>query len=108
MSVSPEQFIQRIQGRLHLYRKRDREPVGKNRDNRTLQFSFQIIGQTVLPHNLRELENDLIGNFFETGQVIRPQDGKVSEGLWSNLPEGAGVPVQEYDRSLDLEYEKSP
>jgi hypothetical protein len=37
-----------------------KEWVGKE-----LQFSYQIIGQTVLPHNLKELENDLIGNFFE-------------------------------------------
>jgi hypothetical protein len=40
-------------------------------DERVLEFSYQIIGQSVLPHNLRELENDLIGNYFEIGQVIR-------------------------------------
>jgi len=34
-------------------------------EGKELQFSYQIIGQTVLPHNLKELENDLIGNFFE-------------------------------------------
>jgi uncharacterized protein (DUF2126 family) len=50
-------------------------------DDRTLQFSYQIIGQSVLPHNLRELENDLIGNFFETGQVIGSGQGEESEGL---------------------------
>jgi len=33
-------------------------------DGRMLTFSYQIIGQSVLPHNLRELETDLIGNFF--------------------------------------------
>jgi hypothetical protein len=37
----------------------------KTGEGRTLQFSYQIIGQSVLPHNLRELETDLIGNFFE-------------------------------------------
>lgn len=51
-------------------------------DDRTLEFSYQIIGQTVLPHNLRELENDCAGNFFGTGQVIRPGDGEDSEGLF--------------------------
>jgi hypothetical protein len=30
-----------------------------------LQFSYQIIGEKVIPHHLKELENDLIGNFFE-------------------------------------------
>jgi len=34
-------------------------------DERSLQFSYQIIGQSVLPHNLKELETDLLGNFFE-------------------------------------------
>ena len=33
--------------------------------DRSLAFSYQIIGQSVLPHHLKELENDLIGNFFE-------------------------------------------
>jgi len=37
----------------------------KTWDDRSLAFSYQIIGQSVLPHNLRELENDLIGNYFE-------------------------------------------
>jgi hypothetical protein len=37
----------------------------KKWDGRTLQYSYQIIGQAVLPHHLKELENDLIGNFFE-------------------------------------------
>ena len=37
----------------------------KTRDGRAIAFSHQILGQSVLPHNLRELENDLIGNFFE-------------------------------------------
>jgi|GEM_PF-624938 len=37
----------------------------KERDGHTLQFSYQILGRKVLPHNLRELECDLIGNFYE-------------------------------------------
>jgi hypothetical protein len=37
----------------------------KTWEGRMLLFSYQIIGQAVLPHNLRELETDLIGNFFE-------------------------------------------
>jgi hypothetical protein len=37
----------------------------KTWDERSLQFSLRIIGQSVLPHHLRERENDLIGNFFE-------------------------------------------
>jgi hypothetical protein len=37
----------------------------KEREGYTLQFSYQILGQKVLPHNLRELECDLIGNFYE-------------------------------------------
>ena len=36
----------------------------KTGDDRSLAFSYQIIGQSVLPHNLRELANDLIGNYF--------------------------------------------
>jgi hypothetical protein len=32
---------------------------------RDLTFSYQILGQKVLPHNLRELECDLVGNFYE-------------------------------------------
>ena len=34
-------------------------------EGRSLEFSYQIIGQAVVPHNLKELENDLVGNFFE-------------------------------------------
>jgi hypothetical protein len=37
----------------------------KDHGGREIQFSYQILGQKVLPHNLRELETDLIGNFFE-------------------------------------------
>ncbi len=36
----------------------------KTWDGITPGFSYQIIGQSVLPHNLRELETDLIGNYF--------------------------------------------
>ena len=34
-------------------------------DDTSLQFSYQIIGLSVVPHHLKELENDLIGNYFE-------------------------------------------
>jgi hypothetical protein len=37
----------------------------KTWDEISPEFSYQIIGQAVLPHNLRELENDLLGNYFE-------------------------------------------
>jgi hypothetical protein len=37
----------------------------KTWEDRSLQFSYQIIGQPVPPHNLKELENDLMGNYFE-------------------------------------------
>lgn len=37
----------------------------KSRDGKELQFSFHAVEETVLPHQLGELENDLIGNFFE-------------------------------------------
>ena len=37
----------------------------KTWEGRSLEFSYQIIGQVVVPHNLKELETDLIGNFFE-------------------------------------------
>jgi hypothetical protein len=53
----------------------------KTWEGRTLQFSYQIIGLSVLPHNLKELQNDLIGNFYEIGQVIRPGQGEGSEGV---------------------------
>jgi len=38
---------------------------GRTGDERSLAFSYQIVGKSVLPHNLRELENDLIGNYFK-------------------------------------------
>lgn len=34
-------------------------------DGKELQFSFHAVQETVLPHQLRELGADLIGNFFE-------------------------------------------
>jgi hypothetical protein len=37
----------------------------KEREGCELTFSYQVLGQKVLPHNLRELECDLIGNFYE-------------------------------------------
>jgi hypothetical protein len=39
--------------------------TGKEYGERELLFSYQILGQKVLPHNLLELANDLIGNFYE-------------------------------------------
>jgi hypothetical protein len=45
--------------------KRLPDHLRKTGDDRPLAFSYQIIGQSVLPHNLRELESDLIGNYFE-------------------------------------------
>jgi len=40
----------------------------KEWDERGIRFSYQILGERVLLHNLRELENDLIGNFFENSR----------------------------------------
>ena len=34
-------------------------------DDRPLVFSYQVIGHAVLPHHLRELEGDLLGNYYE-------------------------------------------
>jgi hypothetical protein len=34
-------------------------------EDKSLAFSYQIIGQAVLQHNLRELATDLIGNYYE-------------------------------------------
>ena len=34
-------------------------------DEKDLMFSSYIIEKPVLPHNLKELENDLIGNYFD-------------------------------------------
>ena len=37
----------------------------KSWDGKALRFSFYSIEKTVLPHHLKEMENDLIGNYFE-------------------------------------------
>ena len=37
----------------------------KSWDGKELEFSFHSVEKTILPHQLKELENDLIGNFFE-------------------------------------------
>lgn len=37
---------------------------GKDWQGHEVQFSYQIIGQNVLPHNLKELEADLLGNYY--------------------------------------------
>jgi len=37
----------------------------KSWDGKALLFSFYSVEKTVLPHHLKELENDLIGNYFE-------------------------------------------
>lgn len=41
------------------------ELAGRPWDGRALGFSYQVVGQSVHLHNLRELEGDLLGNFFE-------------------------------------------
>lgn len=46
-------------------RKRLLEHSRKSWEEKKMQFSYQIIGQAVLPHHLKELENDCIGNYFE-------------------------------------------
>jgi hypothetical protein len=49
----------------------------KSWNNKSLLFSYQIIAPYVFPHNLKELENDLIGNYFE-------QNKKAPEFQFSN------------------------
>ncbi|MFA4876462.1 MAG: hypothetical protein WC586_03540 [Methanoregula sp.] len=39
--------------------------AGKDREGVKTEFSYHIVQGPVLPHNLRELECDLLGNFFE-------------------------------------------
>ena len=46
-------------------------------DGKDLEFSFYSVERTIFPHQLKELENDLIGNFFRA------------------IPESVGVPVPE-------------
>jgi hypothetical protein len=43
---------------------------GKDREGHEIQFSYQIIGQNVLPHNLKELEADLLGNYYENFRKV--------------------------------------
>jgi hypothetical protein len=45
--------------------KRLRSHAMKFLDEKDLLFSSYIMEKAVLPHNLKELENDLIGNYFE-------------------------------------------
>lgn len=45
--------------------KRLLEHSRKTWGDKELIFSYQFLGEKVLPHNLKELENDLIGNFYE-------------------------------------------
>jgi excinuclease UvrABC nuclease subunit len=37
----------------------------KSWDEKNLQFSFHDLEKEILPHQQKELENDLIGNYFE-------------------------------------------
>ncbi len=37
----------------------------KSWDGKALQFSFHGVEKTILPHQRKEQENDLIGNYFE-------------------------------------------
>jgi hypothetical protein len=37
----------------------------KSWEGKVLQFSIHEMGKIVLPHQLKEMENDLIGNYFE-------------------------------------------
>ncbi len=46
-------------------RKRIPDFVRKDWEGREVQFSYQVVGKSVLPHNLKELECDLIGNYYE-------------------------------------------
>ncbi|ACL17767.1 hypothetical protein [Methanosphaerula palustris] len=43
---------------------------GKSWDGKDLQFSVHGVEESVLPHQLWELENDLIGNFFEQNRRV--------------------------------------
>jgi hypothetical protein len=45
--------------------KRFKSHAMKFLDEKGLMFSYYIEERTLLPHNLKEWENDLIGNFFE-------------------------------------------
>lgn len=43
---------------------------GKDWQGHAVQFSYQIIGQNVLLHNLREWEADLLGNYYENFRKV--------------------------------------
>ncbi|HUT39330.1 MAG TPA: hypothetical protein VMW77_08520, partial [Methanoregula sp.] len=45
--------------------KRLRSHAMKLLDEKDMLFSFYLEEKPVLPHNLKERENDLIGNYFE-------------------------------------------
>jgi hypothetical protein len=45
--------------------KRLRTHAMKFLDQEDLMFSYYIVEKSLLPHNLKEWENDLIGNYFE-------------------------------------------
>jgi hypothetical protein len=45
--------------------KRFRNHAMKFLDEKNIMFSYYIPEKTLLPHNLKEWENDLIGNYFE-------------------------------------------
>jgi hypothetical protein len=45
--------------------KRLRDHSKKSWDEKSVNFCYHELASTILPHQLKELENDLIGNFFE-------------------------------------------
>jgi len=50
-------------------RKRLLDQCKKDQEGRELEFSYQVVGESVFSHNLKELECDLIGNFFEQNRM---------------------------------------
>lgn len=56
------------------------ELMGRSWDGRALVFSYQVVGQSVLPHNLRELEGDLLGNYFEQFRKVPEFQFRSSKG----------------------------
>lgn len=52
--------------------RRIQDHMRKAWDGRTLQFAFNVQPDTILPHNLKELENDLVGWFFSENKKIPP------------------------------------
>ena len=47
-------------------RKRLADSGRKDWGGRSVEFSYQVVGESALPHNLKELECDLLGNYYET------------------------------------------